>query len=343
MLQKLRKNMIISVLLLAVSVLFMAPVTYAAKAAFPDVKKTDSHYEAIVYLAGKGVVNGYASGKFGTWDPVKRQQAASMMARTLNLKEPQNAKAIIQAYQDVNIQNAGYRDIAAVANAGILKGNNGFFYPSGNLTREQMATILVRGFKLDQIKGSPTAAVNLKNVSASHKENVQILANLGITATKKDFRPSEPVSRGAFATLVYKAEKIANQPAASVSALTASEKKVVDLTNKERTSRGLKPLKVDEELSKVAQDKSRDMKVKGYFDHNSPTYGSPFDMMDAYGIKYMAAGENIAMGYGTPEAVVKAWMNSPGHRANILSDKFTHIGIGFEKEGQYWTQHFIGK
>ena len=85
------------------------------------------------------------------------------------------------------------------------------------------------------------------------------------------------------------------------------------------------------------------MKNLGYFSHTSPTYGSPFDMMKNFGISYRSAGENIAKGYATPEAVVKGWMNSPGHRANILNKSFTHIGVGYVENGSYWTQMFILK
>lgn len=127
------------------------------------------------------------------------------------------------------------------------------------------------------------------------------------------------------------------------SQLSAYEQKVVELTNAERTKNGLAPFKIDVELSKVAREKSRDMSANKYFDHNSPTYGSPFDMMKKFGISYRSAGENIAMGQRTPEEVVNAWMNSSGHRANILSKDFTHIGVGHVAEGNYWTQQFIGK
>ena len=85
------------------------------------------------------------------------------------------------------------------------------------------------------------------------------------------------------------------------------------------------------------------MKDKGYFSHTSPTYGSPFQMMKSFGISYKSAGENIARGYATPEAVVNGWMNSSGHRANILNKSFTHIGVGYVQSGNYWTQMFISK
>ena len=127
------------------------------------------------------------------------------------------------------------------------------------------------------------------------------------------------------------------------SEISAFEKEVVALTNAERSKQGLKALEMDTELSKVAGIKSQDMKDKNYFDHTSPTYGSPFDMMKSFGINYSAAGENIAMGQTTPQQVVTSWMNSEGHRANILSANFTHIGVGHVESGNYWTQMFIGK
>ncbi|MDN4607639.1 CAP domain-containing protein [Sporosarcina highlanderae] len=125
--------------------------------------------------------------------------------------------------------------------------------------------------------------------------------------------------------------------------VSAIEKAVLDLTNVERQKAGLKPLQIDEKLMASARQKSADMSKNNYFDHNSPTYGSPFDQMKANGVSYRSAAENIAMGQRSAEEVVKAWMESPGHRQNILTPEFTHIGIGFVQNGNYWTQQFIQK
>lgn len=122
----------------------------------------------------------------------------------------------------------------------------------------------------------------------------------------------------------------------------AYEQEVIRLVNVERAKAGLKALTEDWELSRVARYKSQDMHDLRYFSHTSPTYGSPFDMMKAFGIRYRTAGENIAMGYRTPAAVVQGWMNSPGHRANILNASYTKIGVGYVASGNYWTQLFIG-
>ncbi len=124
------------------------------------------------------------------------------------------------------------------------------------------------------------------------------------------------------------------------------QKEVVRLVNVERSKRGLSELSFNTELSNVATLKSQDMINKNYFDHTSPTYGSPFDMMKQFNISYRTAGENIAKGQRTPAEVVNSWMNSPGHRANILNANFTDIGIGVAKSSNgtlYWTQMFIGK
>jgi uncharacterized YkwD family protein len=119
--------------------------------------------------------------------------------------------------------------------------------------------------------------------------------------------------------------------------------KVIELTNAERRKNGLPDYQADTQLSNVAKVKSDDMQQNNYFSHTSPTHGSPFDMIRDHGVAYKSAGENIAQGQRTPEQVVQSWMNSEGHRKNILSADFTHIGVGYNENGHYWTQMFIRK
>jgi uncharacterized YkwD family protein len=181
------------------------------------------------------------------------------------------------------------------------------------------------------------------------------LASFGITMPKTaekqpiPTQPTQPTQPAPTQTTTPQPEQQqpvkAPQPTTpqATSTLSAYEQKVVDLTNQERAKNGLPALKVDLTLSKMAHEKSRDMSANSYFSHTSPTYGSPFDMMKKYGITYRSAGENIAMGQRTPEEVVKGWMNSEGHRKNILSRNFNYIGVGYVSQGNYWTQEFIGK
>ncbi|RJS59453.1 CAP domain-containing protein [Bacillus sp. PK3_68] len=182
-----------------------------------------------------------------------------------------------------------------------------------------------------------------------------ILKNYGLTAqqptqqvpsTKPEAKPApttKPEAKPAPTTKPAPSTKPETKPTQTTAGLSAFEQQVIDLTNNERQKAGLQPLKADSELSSVARKKSEDMLAKNYFSHTSPTYGSPFDMMKKFGITYRTAGENIAKGQRTPAEVVKAWMESPGHRANILNKDYTHIGVGYVENGNIWTQMFVGK
>ena len=141
--------------------------------------------------------------------------------------------------------------------------------------------------------------------------------------------------------LIYPGQAINIPPLDS--GVTSYEQEVIRLVNEIRAENGLKALTYDWELSRVARYKSQDMKDNKYFSHTSPVYGTPFQMIKNFGISYRSAGENIAKGYSTPQAVVNSWMNSSGHRANILNSNYTHIGVGYVAVGNYWTQMFIGK
>ncbi|WP_059103981.1 CAP domain-containing protein [Shouchella shacheensis] len=116
--------------------------------------------------------------------------------------------------------------------------------------------------------------------------------------------------------------------------ITAEEQQMVDSVNQERQQAGLAPLHVDTQLTEVARVKAQDMIDNNYFSHNSPTYGSPFDMMDQFGVQYNTAGENLA-GNQTVDAAHQALMNSQGHRENILSSNYTEVGIGIVDGGPY--------
>ena len=120
---------------------------------------------------------------------------------------------------------------------------------------------------------------------------------------------------------------------------------VVTLVNARRQEAGLATLQNDSSLAAIAQKKAEDMAKNGYFSHTSPTYGSAFDMLKAAGYSYRTAGENIAKGQKTADAVMKGWMNSSGHRANILGTGYTKIGVGYAVSSggtPYWVQIFAG-
>ena len=207
---------------------------------------------------------------------------------------------------------------------------------------------------------NPTAAANCTSANQSICQPTSTSANKGTcqptcTSANKGTCPTNscqpakaapvtPVTSQPAPTKQTSAPVAAPAKDQSTTSISAFEQQVLDLTNAERTKAGLSPLKLNTELSNVARVKSQDMRDNKYFDHNSPTYGSPFDMMQKFGIKFTAAGENIAAGQTTPQAVVTGWMNSPGHRQNILNANYTEIGVGYAaggSYGHYWTQEFI--
>ncbi|MEQ6377353.1 CAP domain-containing protein [Bacillaceae bacterium S4-13-56] len=173
---------------------------------------------------------------------------------------------------------------------------------------------------------------NTNNIQAKQKNQQQTQEQI----TKKQNNQNQNVDQG-------KTQENKNQTTQDNKANNNFVQSVIELTNVERQKQGLPVLEGYTELSNVAQEKAQDMNQKGYFSHTSPTYGSPFDMIRDFGINYQSAGENIAKGQKSPEEVVNAWMNSEGHRANILDNKFTHIGVGFDPGGNQWVQMFIKK
>ena len=131
----------------------------------------------------------------------------------------------------------------------------------------------------------------------------------------------------------------------TLSGYSADEKELLSLINTQRKAYGLPELSFDSELQRVAKAKAQDLVANNYFSHTSPTYGSPFDMMKSFGITYKTAGENIA-GNSSLSGAVDAWMNSTGHRENILNNAYNYTGIGIvdsPKYGKIMVQMFIGK
>ncbi len=142
--------------------------------------------------------------------------------------------------------------------------------------------------------------------------------------------------------LIFPNQKI-NIPSTS-NDLRILETEVIRLVNAERAKAGKPTLIENSELSRVARIKSEDFVRNNYFSHNSPTYGTPFNMLKSFGITFTAAAENIAKGQRSPSEVMNFWMNSAGHRTNILNSLYNKIGVGVAKDNKgnlFWTQIFL--
>lgn len=215
-------------------------------------------------------------------------------------------------------------------------------------------------YKLDFSTGMVTATeLNVRsgpgiqyNIVATVKRNeyIRVFAGVGDwyivqvegdyigAVSKKYVKPIYPNSSSSGSSTTGSGSQIS-------SSMNSNEKEVFELINKQRTNNGLKELKVDEELQRVARIKAQDMVDNNYFSHTSPTYGSPFQMLNSFKISYKTAAENIA-GNSSNTGAVNSWMNSSGHKANILNSSYNYTGIGVvssPKYGRIFVQLFIGK
>ena len=163
--------------------------------------------------------------------------------------------------------------------------------------------------------------------------------------SRKYVRAIYPSSSGSSNSGSSSSGNSASNSGTQTSNMNSDEKEIFDLINKQRTNNGLTALKHDNGVQRVARIKAQDMVDNNYFSHTSPTYGSPFDMLKNFKISYKTAGENIA-GNSSNSSAVTAWMNSSGHKANILNSNFNYTGIGVvssPKYGKMYVQLFIGK
>lgn len=186
--------------------LVLAPVGSSALAetgSYSDINEGHSHYDAIMALTESGVVKGYEDGTFRQWGQMSRQHVAVMMYEAFDLEKPEHLEEALAVYDDVDTNHRYANQIAAVTEAGYFKGDEGLFKPDDSITRQQVASAILLARDLESYESSEKQDINLDDVDESHKERVQILADLGITNQYEDYRPRESVTRGAFSTMFY--------------------------------------------------------------------------------------------------------------------------------------------
>ena len=267
----------------------------------------------------------HTSPTYGSPFDMMKQFGISYTAAAENIAKGQKTPAqVVNAWMNssghrANILNANYTELGV----GVAKSSNGTIYwtqmfikPSGNSSS-------------NTVKPGQDESINNGNSNSNTGTNKPSDSNTNNNNSNNNTDTNKPSQD----------ENTSNND------FSAYQQEVLRLVNVERTKRGLKALTLNIKLSNVATLKSQDMINKNYFSHTSPTYGSPFNMMKQFGISYTAAAENIAKGQKTPAEVVNAWMNSSGHRANILNANYTDLGVGIAKSSNgtmYWTQMFIG-
>ncbi|KIL46639.1 hypothetical protein KP77_27660 [Jeotgalibacillus alimentarius] len=330
--------------LLSVLTVFFVFSSTALSAGFSDVPGDHWASQEISELSEAGIIGGFQDGTFKPERTVSRAQAAALIGRTLELDVTSIQNP---GFTDITENTTGYRYIAKLTELGIFN-QAAQFNPNQSLTRSQMAKILTESFSLT---GSSMKRFSDLTPGGEAATYAGTLYKAGITTgtSSSTFSPNAPVLRANMAvflsrTLEFLSDNPDGNAGTDYTEPSAIEKEILRLVNIERQNEGLQPLTFKAEMQFLADLKSKDMADNNYFDHTSPTYGSPQEMVAYFGYPWSYVGENIAAGYPTAQAVVKGWMESPGHRANILNENYTHIGIGHYEGGyygDYYTQMFL--
>ncbi|MDN4605963.1 S-layer homology domain-containing protein [Sporosarcina highlanderae] len=346
------------------SILLISASNSVSAATFNDVSPKYWAYPQIEELSAKDIISGYNDGSFKPGQPVTRGQAAKIIGKALKLTSSANFTA---NFTDVPRTHFAYNEIQALAEKGIIA-NSTKFNPNDQLSRAQMAKIIVEGFKLIVDDNNQVQFIDVRN--DYWHGYIITLAETEISqgVTQSTFAPQATVTRAQLSAFIGRAlefdtkrevgtiyydtkrkmymDKSKPEPLPQVIDVKQHAVETINLVNKERKSKGIHQLSHDLDLSKIAQTKAEDMAKNGYFDHTSPTYGSVGNMLATFNYTWSAYGENIAMGYRAPGETVTGWINSSGHYQNMMNTTFTNIGSGYAKSTNgttYWVHIFSKK
>lgn len=273
-----------------------------SKHPFTDVPKWADRY--VAYLYGTGLAKGVSPTKFGSQSDTTDKMFLTFLLRALEYQD---------GGVDFSYQEAGSfalsKELISQAEMNELK--------KGAFTRGDMVYLSAAALRRPLNRKGGLLLDKLVAEKAVVKERAE--AFLGKEEATESVSQSLP-----------------NQ----ISAVGGIEGEVIRLVNEIRQKNNLNPLKPNEELMRLSKKNAEAMSSAGYFSHTSPTEGSFEQRMEKSGLSFRRAGENIAKGHTSAQQVVDGWMNSKGHRENILNPEFTDIGVGYAS-GDYWTQIFM--
>ncbi|MHA6258845.1 CAP and S-layer homology domain-containing protein [Sporosarcina sp. CAU 1771] len=355
---------ILTAVLLSLS-LILSSTSLVDAATFNDVSSKHWAYKEISYMVENGLINESSKGTFSPNQSITRIDAARALALAIGAKPSAGFKL---NFKDLDVNHESYNHVRALVELGVLN-NAEKFNPENNLTRAQMAKILTLGFGLI-IDGNQQ--ISFKDVAKGNHfyGYIKTLAEVGITTAGQngEFNPNGHVSRSHMSAFVHRSVKFNTDlknglvsydkvnkkyvgklgvgSVANASGLPSAALDTVTLVNQKRASEKLPTLKLDAELSRIAQLKAEDFVKNNYFAHLSPTYGRAGAMLDRFNYSWTAYGENLAYGYKSPAAAVEGWIKSPAHLANIRKSSFTNIGVGYAVKADgtpYWVHLFSRK
>lgn len=349
------------ILFLALTLILMVAPT-ATAISYQDLETWHWAYDDIVTVTEKGWFQGDLDGNFNPSEYITRAEVAKVLSLATNKYD---SDTTINAYYDIKSHwaNSYVNSISDIfLDPDELYLSNAF-RPDEYMTRAEIIVSLILGFEHDISSANASVLTSYADYSSLSKN----LATYASVAVELDLLRGTTSSNGTtilstdanltraeFACLLVRAEKIGFGDETNTTDKEVVEDDVVEvlsqyeiysqqvlyLVNIERANYGLSALVLNDDLSYVANFKANEMQTLGYIDHISPVYGEPYQMLKYFGITFSACAENIAVGHTTPAMVVSAWMNSDGHRVNILNSKYTKLGIGLTDTGNYWVQVF---
>lgn len=321
-------------------------------AQFKDVSTKNWFYQDVMNLAEQGIITGFEDGTFRPYQEVTRAQAAVLIHGALGAKR---TTTLTPNMTDVPNNHWAYDEIAVLIELKILD-NAEEFHPNRNLTRAELARILVDGFNLTETSSKQFDDVPKNAWYASYVKKLYA-AGITVGKTEAQFDPQGNVTRAEIAAFVARTLAYKNPPAYDFSMFSAAYQKEAALKSMERvklerSKAGVKTIVWDSEMARFAQWKAEDMAKKGYFSHTTPDGRTFGEQLKDFNISYGSASENIAYTYSTDTTqVYNLWVDSPGHKANILK-RYTNTrgqevtagfgaGIAKASDGKYyWVNVF---
>ena len=341
------------VALLILVAAFGAPSRHVAAATpFADVAPNDPAATAIDQLYTRGVIKGYPTTPptFGPGDTSLRAQMAALISRAMGWNAGGTTTFTDRCNASGCIDDELWGDIAALASRDVAKGYDpATFAPFDNVLKQQVILFISRA-KVQQgdwvrQADNPRLYPGAAGSTADHQDLVTYAHYAGAPPDAPTTLDTpwgsfgDEATRGWFARALWQAyPEGQGTPIADVPNTAAFAAEVVRLTNEQRQQHGCGALTASPQLRSAAQKHAADMAKNNYFSHTGLDGSSAGDRITAEGYPWSRWGENIASGYQTPQDVLTGWMNSSGHRANILNCNFTAIGVGYDDS--LWVQVF---
>ncbi|CAM3882733.1 S-layer homology domain-containing protein [Alkalicoccus chagannorensis] len=316
---------------------FTAQQAAAEDTVFDDVSEDHWALTAIQQMHDVQIIEGYPDGTFEPEEVMTREEAGVIMYRALGIQDGEYPD---HRFDDLDEDSFGYHEVLTLTEVGLFEPVDDF-RPEDDLTRAEMAKILVEAYQLPVSEERYFDDVDESHWASSY---IDSLRDAGVTQgmTEDTFEPETPVSRAQMSTFVHRL--MHEEPQGETDTAQEMAEDILHYTNMAREEHGLDPLEQNLGVEEAAMHKAEDMVVHDYFDHVSPEYGDHSDLLAYFDIEYLHSGENIARGQSSAEEVVDAWMDSEGHRENILNPDYTHLGAGYhaaEDGTPYYVQLFL--